>query len=308
MKPITYLFVDFENVQPPAEDFARVRGDEYRLWLFHGPHQNKFDADVVTAWQPLGERVRFVQAARRGKNALDFHIAFCLGQAQQHDAAQGSAARYLVVSNDTGFDALLEHMQTLGCQTARAASIAQALRIAEPAPAARAPRQGAGTRSGAAAAASRTAAKAEAASGSPTRRAKAATRSPAAEPPPQARPSASRPTPAKPAVRPSTAEKKPARKATSTATAAKAPATRKSAAALRNTLADSDVDTVIAALRARATHRPADREALRRHIVSVLRHQVTTDVSDAVIDALQARELISFAGHKVRYSLPKPGK
>ena len=30
-----------------------VRALQYRLWVFHGPHQNKFDAALVNACQPL---------------------------------------------------------------------------------------------------------------------------------------------------------------------------------------------------------------------------------------------------------------
>ena len=79
VKRVVHLLVDFENLRPPPADVARVRSGEFRLWVFHGPHQNKFDADLVKAWQPLGDRVDFVQSSKHGKNALDFHIAFTLG-------------------------------------------------------------------------------------------------------------------------------------------------------------------------------------------------------------------------------------
>ena len=131
MDALTYLLIDFENLQPPAEDVARVRGDAYRLWVFHGPHQNKFAAEMVVAWQPLGDRVRFVQSSKAGKNALDFHIAFYLGQAQQQDAEAKRAAKYIVVSKDGGFDALLDHMRSLGCAVGKAESIPAALALAK---------------------------------------------------------------------------------------------------------------------------------------------------------------------------------
>ena len=131
MKPLIYLLVDFENVKPPAEEFARVRGEEYRLWIFHGPHQNKFDVDMVVAWQPLGDQARFVQSSKNGKNALDFHIAFCLGQANQQDAAAKRAAIYIVVSKDGGFDALFDYIGSLGCTVKRVSSISKALATAK---------------------------------------------------------------------------------------------------------------------------------------------------------------------------------
>ena len=131
LKPLIYLLVDFENVRPPAEDFARVRGEEYRLWIFHGPHQNKFDADKVMAWQPLGDQVRFVQSAKNGKNALDFHIAFCLGQAYQQDVVANRVAIYIVVSKDCGFESMFEYISSQGGTVKRASSIPKALTAAK---------------------------------------------------------------------------------------------------------------------------------------------------------------------------------
>lgn len=131
MLPVTNLLVDFENLKPSPEEIALVRGDHYRLWIFHGPHQNKFDASMVRAWQPLGERVDFVQSARQGKNALDFHIAFKLGALWQGRSATGLAANYIVVTGDGGFEALFEHMRTLACTVGKAASIPEALAVAD---------------------------------------------------------------------------------------------------------------------------------------------------------------------------------
>jgi len=131
METLTYLLVDFENLQPPADDVAKVRGGGYRLWVFHGPHQNKFAAEMVKAWQPLGDCVRFVQSSKTGKNALDFHIAFCLGQAQQQDANAKRGAKYVVVTKDGGFDPLFEYMRSLGCAVGKARSIPDALALAK---------------------------------------------------------------------------------------------------------------------------------------------------------------------------------
>lgn len=131
MVTVTHLLVDFENLKPSPDQIALVRGDHYRLWIFHGPHQNKFDAPMVKAWQPLGERVDFVQSARQGKNALDFHIAFKLGALWQNQSTTGSTANYVVVTGDGGFEALFEHMRAQGCVIAKAASIAEALAVAD---------------------------------------------------------------------------------------------------------------------------------------------------------------------------------
>lgn len=130
MRTLTYLLVDFENLQPPAEHVTQIRGQCYRLWVFHGPHQNKFAADMVVAWQPLGDQVRFIQSTKTGKNALDFHIAFCLGQVQQQNANTAHETKYVVVSKDGGFDPLFDYMRSLGCAVGKADSIPDALALA----------------------------------------------------------------------------------------------------------------------------------------------------------------------------------
>ena len=131
VKRVIHLLADFENHTPSSADVARIRADEYRLWVFHGPHQNKFDASLVKAWQPLGNRVDFVQSSKHGKNALDFHIAFKLGVLHMSEQAAKRDVSYVVVSGDAGFDALFGYMRTLGCAVSRAGTIPEALAMSE---------------------------------------------------------------------------------------------------------------------------------------------------------------------------------
>lgn len=55
---LTYILIDFENVQPVAEELSLIRGADYRVRLFHGPNQNRFDAGMVKALQPLGSQLK----------------------------------------------------------------------------------------------------------------------------------------------------------------------------------------------------------------------------------------------------------
>jgi hypothetical protein len=140
----TYILIDFENVKPPAADLKLIRGSEYRVRLFHGAHQNKFDAEIVKALQPLGTQVEFVQCERAGKNALDFHIAFYLGRTLQESegtaAPPGKGARFFVVSKDGGFDVLLGHMRGLGYDAARVTNVRSALSMEDATDVAAAPK------------------------------------------------------------------------------------------------------------------------------------------------------------------------
>ncbi len=132
---LTYILIDFENVKPTAADLKLIRGADYRVRLFHGPHQNKFDADIVKALQPLGGQVEFIQCERAGKNALDFHIAFYLGRmlpdTETAAATAGNGASFFVISKDGGFDVLLGHIRELGYGAMRVASVREALGMNE---------------------------------------------------------------------------------------------------------------------------------------------------------------------------------
>jgi hypothetical protein len=128
------ILIDFENVQPAVEELALLRDGEHHVVIFHGPHQNKFDAAMVKALQPLGADVEYVQCARNGKNALDFHIAFYLGRLVR-DGERDSGARagqYIIVSKDSGFEALLEHLQSLGHAGRMVPSVREAVTLPAP--------------------------------------------------------------------------------------------------------------------------------------------------------------------------------
>ena len=128
---LTHILVDFENVQPQVADLGLLRGDDFRVKIFHGVHQNKFDVGMYKALQPLGDKVELVQSDRQGPDVLDFHIAFYLGcLLQQHMQPKGTVrngARFFVISKDRGFDSLIVHIRSLGFEAHRVATIRAAL-------------------------------------------------------------------------------------------------------------------------------------------------------------------------------------
>ncbi len=105
-------------------------GRIFACGVLHGPQQKHFTADRVRAWQPLGEQVRFVQSTKAGKNALDFHIAFCIGEASARDRAGDSGAGHIIVSSDKGFDALFGYLSSLKIRIDRTETLPEALKIA----------------------------------------------------------------------------------------------------------------------------------------------------------------------------------
>ena len=127
---LTYLLVDFENVQPQVADLGLLRGEEFRVLIFHGVHQNKFDVAMYKALQPLGDKVELVQSDRQGPDVLDFHISFYLGRlVKEHLDQRGASqsARFFVISKDRGFDSLIVHIRSLGFEAHRVATIRAAL-------------------------------------------------------------------------------------------------------------------------------------------------------------------------------------
>ena len=106
VEPQTHVLVDWENVQPKDVDIRALAPDVTDVWLFHGPNQKRVDAHQLS----FGERATLVPIARTGKNALDFHLTFYMG----YIASKRPGARFVVISNDKGYGAMLEHMVDLG--------------------------------------------------------------------------------------------------------------------------------------------------------------------------------------------------
>ncbi len=57
--------------------------------------------------QALGSNAEYVKIGGNGPNALDFHIAFYIGQLAERDPN----AYFHIISKDTGFDPLIKHLK-----------------------------------------------------------------------------------------------------------------------------------------------------------------------------------------------------
>ena len=100
----THVLLDFENVQPTAEQLRALVPGLDHVWLFHGPHQK--DPGRRLAGLP----VTLVPISKTGKNALDFHLTFYVG----YIASRYPGAPIVVVANDRGYEPMLMHARTLG--------------------------------------------------------------------------------------------------------------------------------------------------------------------------------------------------
>lgn len=112
-----YVLIDFENVQ--VKSIALLEGDHFRVKVFLGPKNTKLPAELVIAVQKLGDKAEYITLETSGANALDFHIAYYLGILSSTDPT----AYFHIISKDTGFDPLLQHLKTKNVFSCRSVSI-----------------------------------------------------------------------------------------------------------------------------------------------------------------------------------------
>lgn len=73
-----------------------------------------------TRSRKLGPRAEYVRISGHGSNALDFHIAYYIGQL----AAADPTAYFHIISKDTGFDPLIQHLDVKKVFAGRVKAIA----------------------------------------------------------------------------------------------------------------------------------------------------------------------------------------
>lgn len=114
-----YVLIDYENVQP--ELLSGLQHEHFKVIVFVGASQTKVSFSTAEALQRLGGRAEYIKIAGNGPNALDFHIAFYIGQL----AAQEPQACFHVVSKDAGFDPLIQHLKGRKISAARTRDVAE---------------------------------------------------------------------------------------------------------------------------------------------------------------------------------------
>ncbi len=104
--PLNHVFVDFENVH--QIDVSVIGAKSVNFTLLLGAKQTKLDAGMVEKLMEHAASVQLIRLASSGKNALDFTLAYYVGRTVSADPA----AYIHIVSKDTGFDPLVEHLRS----------------------------------------------------------------------------------------------------------------------------------------------------------------------------------------------------
>ncbi|MBF0413104.1 MAG: hypothetical protein HQK70_10380 [Desulfamplus sp.] len=119
MSSTNYILIDFENVQP--QNLEILKKHSFKILVFVGEKQVRIPFEMATALQEFGKEAKYIKITGNGSNTLDFHIAFYIGQLSLQD----KEAHYYIVSKDTGFDPLVQHLRNINIKANRVNNIAE---------------------------------------------------------------------------------------------------------------------------------------------------------------------------------------
>lgn len=114
-----YVLIDFENVQP--KNLEILANHPFKVFVFVGENQTKVSFDQAVAMQSMGENAKYIKISGNGRNALDFHVAYYLGEL----AAKHPDGKFSIISKDTGFDPLVRHLKTRKLRVQRLSDLAE---------------------------------------------------------------------------------------------------------------------------------------------------------------------------------------
>lgn len=101
-----HILIDYENVNATNLDLLSQSTHTFDVMIFIGPDQAKIPVELAMQINGL-KTARYVRVSKRGKNALDFHIAYHIGKLSEREPG----AYLHIVSRDKGFDPLIEHLK-----------------------------------------------------------------------------------------------------------------------------------------------------------------------------------------------------
>lgn len=114
-----YILIDFENVHP--KNLELVTKHPFKVFVFVGANQTKVPFDLADSMQLLGNDAKYIKIAGNGQNALDFHIAYYIGELVGKDPD----AHFHIISKDKGFDPLIKHLKSRKVKVMRETDLAE---------------------------------------------------------------------------------------------------------------------------------------------------------------------------------------
>jgi len=114
-----YILIDFENVHP--KNLELVTKHPFKVFVFVGANQSKVPFDLADTMQLLGNDAKYIKIAGNGQNALDFHIAYYIGEL----AGKDPEAHFHIISKDKGFDPLIKYLKGRKIKVMRETDLAE---------------------------------------------------------------------------------------------------------------------------------------------------------------------------------------
>ena len=111
-----YILIDYENVQTKSLAVLRsIPNHAFQIIVFVGANQSKIPIELASSIQSFGDKAEYLNITGSGRNALDFHITYYLGDLTARDPS----GCFHVISKDTGFDQLIKHLKEKNVNVAR---------------------------------------------------------------------------------------------------------------------------------------------------------------------------------------------
>lgn len=114
-----YVLIDFENVHP--KNLELLTKHPFKVFVFVGASQTKVPFDLADSMQLLGNSAKYIKISGNGQNALDFHIAYYVGEL----AGKDPDAHFHIISKDKGFDPLIAHLKSRKVRIQREKDLAE---------------------------------------------------------------------------------------------------------------------------------------------------------------------------------------
>ena len=114
-----YVLIDFENVHP--KNLELLTKHPFKVFVFVGANQTKVSFDLADSMQLLGNNAQYIKISGNGQNALDFHVAYYIGEL----AAKDPDAYFHIISKDKGFDPLIKHLSDRNIRVQREKDLAE---------------------------------------------------------------------------------------------------------------------------------------------------------------------------------------
>ena len=116
MKKNHYILIDDENVHTRSLAVLHsIPNQHFKIIMFVGANQSKIPIELATSMQGFGDKADYLQITGSGNNALDFHIAYYLGDLSARDPD----GCFHVISEDKGYDQLIKHLKGKSINVAR---------------------------------------------------------------------------------------------------------------------------------------------------------------------------------------------